>query len=423
MSEGAGAGRGSAARTPHAGTDRSGGFVTAVILLTGASMFGTTGTTLLPAIAPEAARSYGVPAVYIGYQFSLVAATMMLSLVFLSNLSVRWGACRTNQAGLALTGLMLLATLVPHPLVVVLASIGMGLGYGLVMPAISHLLMRFTPPERLNVVFSIQQAGIPLGSIVAASVGPSIAVTIGWHYAVVLAAALLLGLAAVLQWRRALWDDDRDPSAPAGRSLRTGLGMVVRDRRLRLLAIAGSCFSGVQFCIATYTVVALVEGIGLALVQAGLVLTTAQVFGVASRIFCGWIADRTGDAVRVLAWLAGSIVLAGSACYPLEPGWPIVAIFALFAALGAATIGWPGAFLAEVGRACPPGQVAASTAATLIFTNLGKTSGPILFAAVFAASGRYGTAFAMVAVVAAIAATCLVAAGRSPQPPASRGTG
>src|SRR5690606_40758084 len=50
----------------------------------------------------------------------------------------------------------------------------------------SHLMMRFTPRENLNMVFSIQQTGIPLGAILAALAAPPIAVAWSWQWAVVL---------------------------------------------------------------------------------------------------------------------------------------------------------------------------------------------------------------------------------------------
>src|SRR5690606_32987704 len=113
----------------------------------------------------------------------------------------------------------------------------MGLGYGLVMPANSHLMMRFTPRENLNMVFSIQQTGIPLGAILAALAAPPIAVAWSWQWAVVLLTVLVVLLAAVLGAQRARWDDDRDASAALLRNPFAGVSLVVRSARLRNLSI------------------------------------------------------------------------------------------------------------------------------------------------------------------------------------------
>src|SRR5690606_22513605 len=84
------------ARTPLPGA-----YVALIACLTAASMFGTAALTILPTLAPAVARSYGIPPVWIGYQFSLVAFFMTLSLLFLGNAARRWGAVRVVQCGVA----------------------------------------------------------------------------------------------------------------------------------------------------------------------------------------------------------------------------------------------------------------------------------------------------------------------------------
>ena len=50
-----------------------------------------------------------------------------------------------------------------------LASVLIGLSNGTANPAGSEVLQRFTPPAHRNFVFSIKQAGVPLGGVIAAS--------------------------------------------------------------------------------------------------------------------------------------------------------------------------------------------------------------------------------------------------------------
>ena len=82
--------------------------------LVSAQTFGTVSTMVLPAVAPEVASTYGIDASLIGYQISVVAAFMLVSLTLGSGLSVRWGACRTTQAALALCATGCLAAVLPH---------------------------------------------------------------------------------------------------------------------------------------------------------------------------------------------------------------------------------------------------------------------------------------------------------------------
>ncbi|RPI47606.1 MAG: MFS transporter [Betaproteobacteria bacterium] len=381
--------------------------------LTAASMLGTAAVTVLPTLAPAVAASYGVPPIWIGYQFSLVAFAMPLALLLLGDASRRWGPVRVIQGGITLIAAALVLVLVPSLPALVIASVGLGVGYGVIMPANSHLMMRFTPRAKLNLVFSVQQTGIPLGAILAATGAPVIAVATTWQAPVALLAALVLLLAIALAAQRGRWDDDRDPAAALFRDPFAGLGIVFRSARLRRLSVSGFCFSGAQFCLGTYTVVALVEQLGYGLVMAGIILSIAQLAGVACRLYCGWIADRTGDSIGVLIWLTAGMALAGATSLGLHDGWPVLLVCLLFAIHGAATIGWPGTYLAEVGRLSPPGQVSVCTSGTLLFTNTGKMLAPLAFAAVQARTGSYSLAFGLIGVLGVIGLCALLLARSS----------
>ena len=388
-------------------------FARLIAALTASSMLGTTAISILPTLAPEVARAYGIPAIWVGYQFSLTAACMAVSLLFLGSASRRWGAGRVVQVGMSLVGLALPLILVPHVAALIAAALVMGLGYGLIMPANSHLMMRFTARANLNIVFSIQQTGIPLGAILAATAAPLIAVAFDWRWAVGALAVLVFVLVAFIGRQRKRWDDDRDRRAALPRNPFAGVSIVFAHARLRNLSIAGFCFSGAQFCVATFTVVALVEQLDYGLVQAGLMLSLSQVSGIVCRLYGGWLADRLGDSIVVLAWLSFALALFGFASLWLDAGWPLALVCLLFAGYGAATVGWPGAYLAEVARLCPPGQVSTGTSGSLLFTNAGKTLAPLAFAAVQAHTQSYGTAYGIMGALGVIGLMALLRAKRA----------
>jgi MFS family permease len=389
------------------------GYRLLIACLTAGSMLGTAAISILPALAPAVARTYDIPPVWIGYQFSLVAFFLTLSLLFLGNASRRWGPVRVVQLGVGLNAVALALVLLPSLTALVAASACMGLGYGMIMPANSHLMMRFTPRDKLNRVFSIQQTGIPLGAILAASGAPIVAVALDWQTAVAALAALVATLAVFLQTQRARWDDDRDPRSQLFRNPFAGLGIIVRSKRLRNLSASGFCFSGAQFCLGTYLVVALVEELGYGLILAGIVLSLAQLTGVVCRVYCGVVADRTGDSLGVLLWLTLGMAVSGFASLLLEAGWPLALVCALFAAQGAASIGWPGTYLAEVGRLAPPGQVSMATSGSLLFTNAGKTLAPLAFVAIQGYTGSFAIAFGIIGILGVIGTAALANARRS----------
>jgi MFS family permease len=272
-----------------------GGFAFVIGAMLGGQALGTMATMTLPAVAPEAAASFGIPSSLIGYQISMLAAAMLLSLLFGSNLSTRWGACRVNQVGLALLTAGCLAATGPHVAFFFASALFLGLGYGVLTPSASHLLMRYTPANRRNLLFSLKQTGVPLGGIGASVIAPATAIAFGWRWALVVDAVLLASLIVLLQSRRAEWDDDRKPASPLVVNPLEGISIIWRHRGMRYLSIAGACLVVPQVGITTFTVVLFAEEMGYSLVAAGLGLTASQAAGGGGRVFWGGIADLNGN--------------------------------------------------------------------------------------------------------------------------------
>ncbi len=374
---------------------------------------------VLPAVAPEVARDYGFDPSLIGYQISLVSLGMVVTLTLFGSTTRRYGAARTNQLGHGMVGGGLLVLLIPSSAFLIIGSLVIGLGYGMITPSASHLLMRYTPPQRRSTVFSIHQTGIPAGGMLAALIAPAVTVYAGWRWAVILSAILMVGVVILMQSGRRSWDDDRDRNAPVVTpNPFAGAIAIWRQRELKLITIAGSCFSWIQFCAAAFAVVACVETLGMSLVAAGTVLTVVQMASAAGRILIGWITDRVGDTARVLAWNAGLLTVITIGGLVLAPELPLFAVYLFFALLGATSGCWPGAILAEVGRLAPQGQVSLAISGSLVITNVGKFLGPIVFANVYALTHSYAFAFTSLLAPAAVAFYCLIATRRrKPGPP------
>jgi MFS family permease len=405
--------RDAAARLPQAARGRPLSFAYLVWSLFAGHTMASMAMLVLPAVAPEIAREYGIDASLIGYQISLVSTGHVLSLLHFGNFSRRFGAARTNQFGHSMVALGMLLMALPSPLFLVLGSLGVGTGYGMLGPSATALLMRFTPAERRNFVFSLQQTGIPIGGILAALIAPALAVTVGWRWALLLTALLLLAVVAIVQHGRERWDDDRDAAVAAvSANPLANVAVIWRDARLRLLAVAGGFFCWGQFCVASYTVVASVETFGMSLIVAGTVLTVVQLSNTVSRMAAGWIADRVGG-TRVLLWLAGLMLAACVASFWMAPAWPAALVYVLFALHGIATGAWAGIMLAEMGRLVAPGQVGTAMSGALVYINAGKLVGPAAFAGIYAFTTNYGLAFALVGLPALLALHCLSRAMRA----------
>lgn len=363
---------------------------------------------VLPALAPEVAREYSIDASLIGYFISLVCAGQLVTLTWFGNITRRYGGCRINQAGHACVAAGMTLTMIPAPVFIAAGAVVVGFGYGLIGPSFSHLLMRFAPPKRRNFIFSLQQTGVPMGGIAAALLCPAIALAFGWRWAVLLSVILLGFVMLLMQHGRARWDDDRDAAVRAlSPNPLANVMLVWRTAPLRRIAIAGGAFCWAQFCVGAYTVVACVKVFDLSLIAAGGILTVVQISSGVGRVLVGWAADALRDTTRVLAWNAMLMIVICIVSVWMAPGWPLAAIYVLFALHGMTSGAWAGAALAEAGRTAPPGAATAALSGALVYFNTGKMIGPIVFANVYLFTQSYGWAFASLAIPALIACSVM----------------
>jgi len=149
-------------------------------------------TVALPVLAPKAAPDLGVPAAWVGLFVALVYGSSMVCGLAGGSLLRRWGAVRASQASLLCAGAALLLVALPHPVASAAGALLLGLGYGPLNPASSHLLDRVAPPQRRATIFSIKQTGVPLGAVLAGALLPSLALAAGWPAAIAALAACVL---------------------------------------------------------------------------------------------------------------------------------------------------------------------------------------------------------------------------------------
>lgn len=363
----------------------------------------------LPVMAPVVGKATGIPTTYVGVYVAAVYLAAMFASVLGGSFVKRWGALRLSQISLALTCLGLLLCAIPYTPAILLGAFLIGVGYGPVTPASSHLLIKTTPADRLSLVFSIKQTGVPVGGMLAGLLVPSMEVLVGWQAAFVAVAAMCLVCAFAINSLRNELDDDRDPSVRPSlvKSLVDPIRLVLTQPSLRVLAAVSFMFSITQLSLITYLVTFLYEDLGWDLIAAGIALTVAQAAGVGGRILWGWVADNWLGSGYMLICLA-LLLFGGSALMPaLSSQTSLIWLYVLLMLLGGTAIGWNGVYLAEVARQAPAGQTGMATGGTLGFTFLGVLCGPPLFGVAAARIGSYGNAYALLMIPAIIIAVLL----------------
>lgn len=353
----------------------------------------------VPAVAPAMAQSLGVSATLTGGYIALVYVGAIVASLMAGQCVARYGAIRVSQYGLLLCGAGLALSAVPSVAAVATGALLIGLGYGPITPASSHLLAASTPPHRAALIFSIKQTGVPLGGMLAGAILPTLVLWSGVAWGMLEVAIACIACALLAQPLRREHDADRRPDAPlAMRSLAGPLRLVLGQRALARLAAFSFVFSAVQLCLAAYLVTHLHITLGYSLVAAGLALTVAQAGGVVGRILWGYVADRFLGPRRTLALLAGMMALGAAGTALLGAGMPMPLVLVLVAAFGVSATGWNGVYLAEVARLAPPGMAGTATGGALSVTFFGVVLGPALFGAVSALFGSYSAGYLALAV-------------------------
>src|SRR6476620_4749658 len=167
----------------------------------------------VPAMAPAMAESLGVSPTLIGAYVAIVYIGAMLASLLAGPLVIRYGAIRVSQLGLLVcaAGLALLAK-APGLVSTAIGAFLVGVGYGPITPASTHLLARTTPPHRMALVFSVKQTGVPLGGAMAGALVPALLLAGGVDAALLAVAFGNIVCALISQPMRAGMDSDREPS-------------------------------------------------------------------------------------------------------------------------------------------------------------------------------------------------------------------
>ena len=368
-----------------------GGLILALFLLAGAQTLATMAVYTLPVLIAYAAPDYGMPRASIGYQVGLVYFCAVFASAYGPRWLALWGPARTTQIALASAGVgLVLLSLVQTGLAIV-ASILIGLAYGMTNPAASQLLGKLAPASRRNMVFGLKQMGVPFGVALAGLMLPGTAEIMGWRNATLMAASLLFIMAVALQGKRAAWDVDRGATAK-----QAGPGLLLKSPALGVIGLTGACYAVVQIGLGAHMVAMLIGDYGWDSVSAGALVGLCQVVGGLSRIGWALVADTRLGGQRVLM-LIGALSGIFLMMLPLVGGSETFLLVLLFIAIGGSTAGWNGVLVAESVRLAPPGAAGPASGAVISLSFAGAVLGPPLIALLGQELHGYRYAFAVLA--------------------------
>jgi len=361
--------------------------------------FGTMCSYAAAVVAVQASADLGVKSSNIGIFTAVVYVVAMLSGLVAGGLLARYGVIRTSQMVLLAGGLGLcLAGSVPWWPVTLVAAAMIGMSTGPLNPAGSRILARHSPPRWQPLVFSIKQTGTPMGGMLAGLLLPPLMGLYDWRIAVISIAAIPLLMVWALQFVRSGLDDDRDPGFRISLSgVADSLRVVVTNKALTTLAVAGLLYTFVQMALLSFIVIYLVEVNGLSSAFSGLVFAIIHASAIPARIFWGAVAGRLLS-TWVLLGLVG-IMMSGSiiAISFFTPDWPFWLTGLVAVLLGVSTNGVLGLLLSEFARLAPPNKVGEAAGGGQFFMFIGIVTGPPVFGAIVEFGGGYEPAFYLIA--------------------------
>ena len=370
----------------------------------------------LPIIAPLLTARAGLAPERIGIISSLSALGVILFLVFGGPVLARLGPVRMLQIGAltAVCGLVVAAT-GWWPLLVI-AAIMMGLGYGPSPPAGNRILAATVPARHRSLIFSIKQAGAPLGGALAGVILAPTAVGWGWQAALAISISIGVLAAVIITPTARRLNFEREPDRPVGpsalfnpRSVAAPFLLLKESRALLILTGLAFSFAAVQGSLFSFSVTYLTLDRHMPLMQAGFAYAAMQFSGVFARVFLGWLADRTGRPslnLSVQALIAAAMVV----LYGFLPEEPSIATVAVVCgAAGFFAASWNGIYMAEIVRLSPAKLITEITSSSTVMVFLGYMSGPTIFSLLVSWSGSYRLSFLVIAAQLALMAVAQLA--------------
>lgn len=376
---------------------------------------------LIPVMAPAMARDYGWDGSSIGYLAASHSLGGVVVLVAGSEVLRRTGGTRSLQVSLLAGALSLGMFYHPSVAMAIAACFIMGTSTGTANPAGSEVLQRFSPPDMRNLLFSIKQAGVPLGGMVVGVLLPFLIVLSSWQIALLIC-AVIVALPTALSWRLSEQLDGERAGRSPSRERTSWLESIKRcwlpltslthNADLLRISIVGALFAIPQSCWFTFTAVYLVDRLHYSLSLAGLVYAVMQLGGVLGRVFLGWLADHLNSARLTLTVAAVFSALTTTLLGLTDTAWPLWAVLVLAFIAGGTAASWNGVQIAETARHSPPHLITETASGASLLVSAVNVLAPTLFALTVAAIGRYDLAFFVAGACALLVLVTLPRDGR-----------
>lgn len=327
---------------------------------------------VLPVFAPLLMQAADMPPQAYGWVGGAVGLGAVWLYMANSAFTVALGPVRALRVA-ALVGIAGAVLVLSGEFVLILAgAVLIGFGYATTTPAGSQILADHTPREHRGTLFSLRQAGVPIGGVIAGAGAGGLVAGLGWRVAFAVVVAVAVALCAMLLMAPRRFNESR-PLRPFRLSGLFAVANLLQPFRTvaatpGMARIAGACvgFAVVQGATNAFFVTYMTAGLGLSLAFAGALFASMQIASVAGRVVLGFVADWAGSPRPVLKALALLSSLSSLLIASMSGEWSPLQLFAAAVFVGLSIATWNGLYLAEAADMAPD-AVSEATAATTFF--------------------------------------------------------
>ncbi|MBM84934.1 MAG: hypothetical protein CMM47_02800 [Rhodospirillaceae bacterium] len=360
---------------------------------------------VMPFLADRIAEEFGISRAWLGLYLFIQNIASIAAAMGCGALILRIGALRISQWCLIFMGgsLFVISTglLWLYPLAAILLG-----GSAVSTPASSHILARFCPPRLAPLIFSVKQTGVPVGSLIAGLLIPTLlglgiySATLGGSIHLdAFGTAFVCGLlvymiALMLEPLKAHFDSDRKPGTQFSISgVAETMRVVVSNPDLRDLALVAFSLGGLQAVWSGFFILFLIDGMDYDEFEAGTAFAIASFTAIGARILWGWMGSALISPRWVMAGLCTFATISAVLTGLYDTGWTMNAILAVAIVFNMTSLSWHGVLLAETARLAPEGHVGGVTGGVLAFTSIAMMIYPAIYGGLLAVTGSYGVGF------------------------------
>jgi predicted MFS family arabinose efflux permease len=280
-----------------------------------------------------------------------------------------------------------------------------GWGYSIVNPSTAKGVFESFPPSRRGTAMGVKQTGVPLGGVIAATLG-AFAGAGAWHGITVAVAAITVagGVACLL-----IVEKPRPRIKTVSRSRFGTLGEVAKDFNFSRFVLSNMMFNVGQNNFFSYLTLFVREAAQVSQEIAGTCYGIAQTASVVGRLGWGAISDflfkGRRKALTVAIGASAAVFLATMAA--IEPRAGMTVAVALSVLLGLTIASYAPLMQTMAVECVQPRLVGSATGYNLVGTYIGSIAGPPLFGWVVDITGLFDSGWYMCAVLVAFGVAML----------------